>query len=43
MNLTSSHPKRKENLENKINTPVSKICRENIRHDKFLSKHQIWC
>jgi len=39
MNLSYLHPKRRENVENKNNSPVN--FSQNIRFEKFLSKHQI--
>jgi len=51
MNLSYLHPKRRENVENKNNSPVKirfvaktsaiRNFSQNIRFEKFLSKHQI--
>jgi len=42
MNLTHFHPKSVENLGKKQQRS-HQICCQNIRHQKLLSKHQIWC
>jgi len=41
MNLTYFYPKSIENLGKKQQLSQHQICCENIRHQKFLSKHQI--
>ena len=42
MNVTSFRPKRVGNVKSKNNSPVNiRFFRQNIRHQKFLSKHQI--
>jgi len=41
MNLTAFHPKMRG--KQKQHPSQHQICAQNIRHQKFLSKHQIWC
>jgi len=43
MNLTQFHPKSIKHLGKKQQLSQHQICCQNIRHQKFLSKHQIWC
>jgi len=42
MNLTHFHPKSIENLKKKKQLSQHQICCQNIGHQKFLSKHQMW-
>jgi len=42
MNLTHFHPKSMKNLGKKQHLSKHQICRQNIRHQKFLLKHQKW-
>jgi len=42
MNLTYFYPKMRGNVVKKTTAQSTSDCRQNIRHQKFLSKHQIW-
>jgi len=45
MNLTYFHPKKYRKYVKKTTEQLSQhqICCQNIRHQKFPSKRQIWC
>ena len=43
MNLTYFRPKMRGNMENKNNNPVNIRFVQNVRHQKFICEHHIWC
>jgi len=43
MNLTYLRPEMRTNVERKQQPSQHQICRQNIRHQKFIWEHHIWC
>jgi len=43
MKLTYLRPEMRRNVERKQQPSQYHICRQNIRHQKFIWEHHIWC